>query len=249
MIPKVIHYIWIGGNPLPKIAEKCIESWKKFCPDYEIKRWDETNLDINKYEFTKDAYEAKKFAFVSDVLRTEILYNEGGIYVDIDVEFLNKIDSLIEGYDCVMGFETSCMIAPGLIMASKAGNEDLAKILDVYKNTKFDAENLLNITVCEVFTGYYEKQGLKRENKTQQIGKSIFYASEYFSPKNLTDGKVNKTKNTVAIHHYLGSWVKKSTKFKNKVMQFIKRLLGPKIVNKLKEKKRIKNESSTSASK
>ena len=106
MIPKVIHYIWLGGNPLPKIAEKCIESWKKFCPDYEIKRWDETNLDVNQYQFAKDAYDAKKFAFVSDVFRTEILYNEGGIYLDIDVELIKSIDDILQDNDCVMGFET-----------------------------------------------------------------------------------------------------------------------------------------------
>lgn len=249
MIPKIIHYVWLGGNPLPKIAEKCIASWKKFCPDYEIKRWDESNLDINKYEFTKDAYAAKKYAFVSDVFRTEILYNEGGIYVDIDVEFLNKIDRLIHGYDCIMGFETSKLINPGVLIATKPQNQDLLEILEVYKNTKFDIDNLINLTVCEMFTSHYEKQGLERVDQTQQIGNTKFYASEYFSPKNLTDGKVNKTTNTVAIHHYFGSWINKSAKFKTKIMQFVKRLLGPKIVNKLKKRKERKNESSTSASK
>ena len=134
MIPKIIHYIWLGGKPLPKIAEKCIESWKKFCPDYKIKRWDETNIDVDKYQFTKDAYAAKKFAFVSDVFRTEILYNEGGIYFDIDVELIKPIDEVLKDADCVMGFETSKSLAPGLIMASVKNNEDLKNILNNFKN-------------------------------------------------------------------------------------------------------------------
>ena len=247
-IQKVIHYIWLGGNPLPKIAEKCIESWKKFCPDYEIKRWDETNLDVNKYQYTKDAYEAKKYAFVSDVFRTEILFNEGGIYFDIDVELLKPIDNILENVDCVMGFETSNLLNPGLFVASKKGNEDLKNILEIYKTLKFDINNLINLTVCEIYTKYYETKGLKRENKTQQIEQTIFYASEYFSPKSLTDGKLRKTENTYTIHHYCASWVKKSTKFKQKILQMIKRILGPKLVQKIKNK-RNKNESTSSSSK
>ena len=136
MIPKIIHYIWLGGKPLPKIAKKCIESWKKFCPDYEIKRWDESNLDLNKYQFVKDAIENKKYAFASDVLRTEILYTYGGIYFDIDVELLKPIDDILKDVDWVMGFETSNMVAPGLVMASVKENQDLANILDIYKNLK-----------------------------------------------------------------------------------------------------------------
>lgn len=248
MIPKIIHYIWLGGKPLPKIAEKCIESWKKFCPDYEIKRWDETNLDLNKYQFVLDAIEAKKFAFASDVLRTEILYNYGGIYLDIDVELIKPIDNLIADVDCLMGFETSNLLNPGLLIASKPNNPDLKNILEIYKTLKFDANNLINITVCEIYTKYYEQFGLKRENSTQQIENTKFYAAEYFSPKSLTDGKIRKTKNTVSIHHYSATWVKKSSRFKTKIMQFIKRILGEKTVSKLKNK-RNKNESSTSSGK
>lgn len=237
MIPKVIHYIWLGGKTLPKIAEKCIKSWKKFCPGYEIKRWDETNLDLNKYEFVKDAYQAKKYAFASDVLRTEVLYQEGGIYFDIDVELVKPIDDVLD-VDCVMGFESSKALAPGLLMASVKGNKDFSNILNIYQDTKFDINNMKNFTVCEIFTKYYEQKGLKREDETQTIGNTKFYASEYFSPKSLTDGKIRKTKNTRAIHHYYASWLKKSAKFKHKITQFVKRLLGPKMVEKLKNKRR-----------
>ncbi|MBR6778573.1 MAG: glycosyl transferase [Clostridia bacterium] len=237
MIPKVIHYIWLGGNPLPKIAEKCIESWKKFCPDYEMKRWDETNIDVNKYEFTKDAYQAKKYAFVSDVFRTEILYNEGGVYFDIDVELLKSIENIITGVDCVMGFETSNLLNPGLFIASKKGNEDLKNILEVYKTLKFDINNLLNITVCEVFTKYYAKQGLINIDKTQTIGKTMFYSSEYFSPIDVITSKKKITKNTYSIHWYNASWYTPKQKFKSKIKKFLNIItfgLAGKLYNKIK---------------
>ena len=235
MIPKVIHYIWLGGNPLPKIAEKCIESWKKYCPDYEIKRWDESNLDLDKYSFAKDAYNARKFAFASDVLRTDILFNEGGIYLDIDVEIIKPIDNLLDKAECIFGFETSNLLNPGLFCAAVKGNKDLEQILEIYKQTKFDATRLIELTVCEIYTSYFEKIGLRRDNTTQRIGDIDFYASEYFGPKSLSDGKIRKTKNTVAIHHFIASWQTKSNKFKTKVFQFIKRILGEKTVNKLKK--------------
>ena len=103
MIPKVIHYVWLGGKELPPIAKKCIASWQKYCPDYEIKRWDETNLDLDKYQFVKDAMKAKKYAFASDVFRTDIIHKHGGIYLDIDVELVKPIDELLS-LDCFMGF-------------------------------------------------------------------------------------------------------------------------------------------------
>ena len=250
MIPKVIHYIWLGGKDLPAIAKKCIESWQKYCPDYEIKRWDESNLDLNKYQFVKDALEAKKYAFASDVIRTDILYTHGGIYFDIDVELLKPIDNLLN-HDCFMGFETSNLLNPGLVLGTTKNNPDLLEILNIYKELKFDVNNLLNLTICEIFTDYYSKKGITRENKTQQIDNTMFYSSEYFSPKNLTDGKIRLTKNTHTIHHFAGSWVKKSVKFKAKIKQFIKRIMGEKLVNKLKQRKQrnSNNENSTSSSK
>lgn len=221
MIPKVIHYIWLGGKPLPKIAEKCIESWKKFCPDYEIKRWDESNLDINKYQFAQDAYQAKKFAFVSDVMRTEILFNEGGIYLDIDVELIKPINEILKTADCVMGFETSNLLNPGLFIATEKGNKDILNILEIYKTLKFDANKLMDLTVCEIYTAYYEKLGLKRENKTQKIENTAFYASEFFSPIDVITNKKKVTKNTLSIHWYNASWYTPKQKFKNKLKRFV----------------------------
>lgn len=238
MIPKVIHYIWLGGKPLPKIAEKCIESWKKFCPDYKIKRWDETNLNLDKYQFVIDALKAKKYAFASDVLRTEILYNEGGIYLDIDVELIKPVDKLIEDKDCVIGFETSNLLNPGLFIATIKNNPDLKNILDIYKTLKFDIDNLMNITVCEIYTKYYSQFGLKRENETQQISNTKFYASEYFSPIDVITNKKNVTKNTHSIHWYNASWYTPKQKFLKRTKRIINILtfgLAGKIYYKLKK--------------
>lgn len=216
MIPKIIHYIWLGGKPLPKIAEKCIESWKKFCPDYEIRRWDENNLDLDKYKFCRDAYNAKKYAFASDVLRTDILYQFGGIYFDIDVELIKPLDEVLDA-DCVMGFETSNLLAPGLIMATVKQNKDLLNILEYYKNLQFDINNLKQQVVCDIFTKYYEDKGLIRKDKTQQIDGTKFYASEYFSPIDVITNKKHITKNTHSIHWYNASWYSSKQKFMKKV--------------------------------
>ncbi|MFQ6723981.1 MAG: glycosyltransferase family 32 protein [Clostridia bacterium] len=238
MIPKIIHYIWLGGKELPTIAKKCIDSWQKYCPDYEIKRWDESNLNLDKYQFVKDALDAKKYAFASDVLRTEILYNCGGIYFDIDVELLKPINTILDNIDCVMGFETSNLLNPGLFVATKPQNDDFKNILDIYQTLKFDVNNLINLTVCEVFTKYYEQQGLVRENKTQQIGNTIFYASEYFSPIDVVTNKKKITKNTYSVHWYNASWYTP----KQKVLRNLKKIantltfgLAGKIYNKIKK--------------
>lgn len=221
MIPKIIHYIWLGGNPLPKVAERCIESWKKFCPEYEIKRWDESNVDIGKYNFSRAAYDAKKFAFVSDVLRTEILYNEGGIYLDIDVELIKPIDNVLKNFDCVMGFETSNLLNPGLFIASQKGNEDLKNILNMYQKTEFNIGKLMDLTVCEIYTKYYQSKGLVNKNKTQKVENTMFYSSEFFSPIDVVTSKKKVTKNTHSIHWYNASWYTPKQKLKNKIKKIL----------------------------
>ena len=111
MIPKKIHYCWFGGNPLPPLAVKCIESWKKYLPDYEIKEWNESNFDLNYNDYVREAYEAKKWAFITDVVRLYAMVTEGGIYMDTDVEVLKPLDELLQ-YDAVSGFESSSRIPP-----------------------------------------------------------------------------------------------------------------------------------------
>lgn len=220
MIPKIIHYIWLGNNPLPAIAQKCIESWKKFCPDYEIKRWDESNLNIDQYKFARDAYNAKKYAFAADVMRLDILIKEGGIYFDIDVELLKPIDNLIDGNECFMGFETSNCIAPGLILATISQNQDLMEILNFYKENEFDEAKMKEMTICEIFTRYYEGFGLERVNRNQKIGNTMFYSAEFFSPIDVVTNKKHITKQTYSIHWYNASWYSSKQKLKKRIKFF-----------------------------
>ncbi len=230
MIPKVIHYIWLGGNKMPNIVKKCIKSWQKCCPDYQIKRWDETNLDLNKYQFAKDAYNAKKWAFASDVFRFDILYNEGGIYLDTDVEILKNgcLDKFLN-HEFFTGFETKEMVAPGLILGAEK-NCDLTKdVLELYSNLKFDKTKLNDITICKITTNYLtDKYNLKQNGETQYLknGKVVICAPDYFCPKSFDNSlKMIETENTCTVHHYAGSWVNKTPLIKRiywKIKDFFK---------------------------
>ena len=240
MIPKKLHYIWIGGNPLPDLAKKCIESWKKFCPDYEIVAWDESNLNIDINEYCREAYDARKFAFASDVLRYDVVYREGGIYMDIDVELIKPIDDLLEN-KMFLGFETAKWINPGLIMGAEAGSEVVKELIESYDGQHFVNENgeYNYKTICERSTEYLvEKFGFKTDNTFQNLdGKVVVYPTEYFCPFNLEDKNMKQTENTRSIHWFNGSWVPKlplGTKIKNSIKSLIKKIIGEKNAKKLK---------------
>lgn len=218
MIPKIIHYIWLGGKDEPEILKKCKKSWQKYCPDYEIKRWDESNLDLNKFKFAKDAYEAKKFAFASDVFRFDILASEGGIYLDVDVELIKPLDEFLK-YDLFMGFESEQQIAPGLILGAIQKQDNIKELLEIYKKLEFMSENLKSIAIPIVTTNYLkEKYKLKPNNETQffDCEKIAIFSTEYFCPKSMVDGKIRKTKKTVSIHWYNASWYTPFQKFKHR---------------------------------
>lgn len=239
MIPKIIHYIWLGGNPLNEVAEKCIESWKKYCPDYEIKRWDESNLDLDIVPYVRQAYDAKKYAFASDVLRFDILNREGGIYLDVDVELIKNIDPLLEDH-LFMGFEIEDFVNPGLIMGAEENNEHICNLLNLYSNVKFYLKNgRYNLTtVCERTTSYLIKLGLKQNCSDIQHFKGItIYPIEYFCPMNYKTREINKTINTFSIHWYAGSWVVKPKLFERIWLNFkkvIKKIIGKKNAEKIR---------------
>ena len=136
MIPKVIHYCWFGGNTKNEMVLKCMESWKKYCPDYKVVEWNEDNFDVNMCRFTKEAYESKKWAFVSDVARLHILYNYGGVYLDTDIELKENIDEWLQ-YDGWFAFQYDNTIATGLGCASIKKNKIVKLLLDDYKNRRF----------------------------------------------------------------------------------------------------------------
>lgn len=240
MIPKVIHYIWLGNNPEPKILQKCKKSWKKYCLDYEIKRWDETNLDLEKYQFAKDAYNAKKWAFASDVFRFDILNENGGIYLDTDVEILKPIDEFLE-YSLFTGFEDSKTTNPGLIMGCEKNHKICQDMINIYKKAKFDIEKLNDITICKFMTEYLVKEfGLQTNGTTQKFDGVAIFAPDYFCPKQLNDdNEYIYSNNTHSVHHYAGSWTAKPP-LKKRIANFFKKtiriLIGSRLYIKLKKK-------------
>ena len=152
MIPKTIHYCWFGGKPLPSIAKKCIKSWRKYMPDFEIKEWNESNYDVRKVSYMQEAYECKKFAFVSDYARFDIINEYGGIYLDIDVEIIKPLDELLEGNESFSGFENEKgQVNAGLILASQAKNLILRESLEMYDQATFlDADSRADLTTVVV---------------------------------------------------------------------------------------------------
>ena len=210
MIPKIIHYCWFGGNPLPELAQKCIASWKKFLPDYEIKEWNESNYDVRKIPYIAQAYDAKKYAFVSDYARFDILYQYGGVYFDTDVEVIKDLRPIIEK-GAFIGIEkgTRPLLAAGLGIASPAASDIYREILDSYKSEQFLKEDgSLNLkTVVERVSEIFAKYGFVEEDCFQNIADTTIYPSDFFCPKDFISGELKITENTHMIHHYDGSWL------------------------------------------
>lgn len=206
MIPKIIHYCWFGHGEKPKLAQKCIESWQRILPEYEIIEWNEDNFDLDAFPYARQAYESKKFAFVTDVVRLFALYTHGGVYMDTDVEILKPIDSLLE-YDAVSGFETTNLIPTGL-MASQKGNRIIGELLNDYKSRNFiNEDGSLNLTTNVIYiTETLSKYGIRLNNQFQIVAGFAFLPSDYLCPKSVKDGKIRLTENTLAIHHFAGSW-------------------------------------------
>lgn len=218
-IPKIIHFCWFGGKDLPELAVKCIESWKKYCPDYTLKRWDETNFDINSNRYVKEAYQNKKFAFVSDYVRLYALYYEGGIYMDTDIEILKNIDCFLDN-KAFTGFETHELIMTG-VLASEKNLPAIKDMLDYYKDRSFFLKdgNLDLTTNVKTITDYFLSKGLILNNTKQTIEDFTFYPKDYFSPKDFHSGVITLTENTYSIHHFNASWHNKEENIYGAIIQ------------------------------
>lgn len=217
MIPKIIHYCWFGGNVLPKEYEKYIDSWKSNCPDYQIQRWDESNFDINCCKYVREAYEAKKWAFVADYVRFYVLYEYGGIYFDTDVELLRPIDELLIMGN-FMGTEYShdgLVVNPGLGLGARPHLEFYKEMLSMYESISFyDKDRTYNMkTVVDYTTGMLTKHGKLLADRIVNICDINIFPVEYFCPMDSFTGEINITDKTYSIHHYSGSWLDKENKF------------------------------------
>lgn len=209
MIPKKIHYCWFGGKPLPELAEKCIASWKKYCPDYEIIEWNETNYDVNKCAYMKEAYQAEKWGFVPDYARFDIIHSHGGVYLDTDVEIIRNIDEFLEN-KAFMGFERDEYVNPGSIIGGEKGNQELKRIMNWYETHHFLKESgEPDLTASPaIVTGILEEVGLRKEQSVQILnGTLTIYPKDFFAPMDYYTGDITLTENTASIHHYCASWL------------------------------------------
>ena len=214
MIPNVIHYCWFGRNPLPDSARKCIASWRKFFPGYEIKEWNEDNFDVDAIQYTHDAYIAKKYAFVSDYARFWILYKFGGLYFDTDVEIIKSFDSIIAKGPFI-GVENDGIargrafsINPGLGMGAVSGMEVYRCILEKFHQMEFYSEDgtYNAFTMVPMVTDLYVALGFRNKGEVECIAETCIYPQEYFNPFDDLTGKLVITPNTYSIHWYSKTW-------------------------------------------
>lgn len=217
MIPKIIHYCWFGGNPKSKLIKKCIKSWKKYCPNYEIIEWNESNFDLNSCDYVREAYDEKKWAFVTDYARLKIVYEHGGIYLDTDVELISNIDKFLQ-YDGFFGFEDDKHIATGLGFGAVPNNYFIKAMLDDYSNIHFiNFDGTYDMVTCpQRNTIALAQLGLYRNGTTQIINNNIFFSSEYLNPINYFTGEKKITENTHSIHWFNASWQTKEMKDRHK---------------------------------
>lgn len=240
MIPKMIHYCWFGGNPLPADAKRCIESWERFFPEYEIKEWNERNFDINCCDYVKEAYAAKKWAFVSDYARFWVLYHEGGLYFDTDVEVIKDMSDIIER-GSFMGCEIDnhCIhglgVNPGLGLGASPGLCLYKEILDYYERLHFFSGENITETVVTHTSQILRSHGWIGNGKIEQIADVTIYPPEYFCPMDYKTGKLDITPNTRSIHWYTASWQSSYSKAKTKLQQLLGPFLTSEIIN-LKKK-------------
>lgn len=250
-IPKVIHYCWFGGNEPSPLAKICIDSWKKYCPEYKIICWDESNFDVNMMQFTKEAYDQKSWAFISDVVRLYALYNYGGVYMDADFELLKNLDSILEQNSAFTGYQGRSI--PSAIIGARKGNIWIKELLDYYSNRKFiieDNKNDIETNSRIISKISYKEFGFVYGDEKIKSGNVHIYPHEFFAPiskKVIPESTpVSQRKfyyecdrnNTYGIHHFAGSWVQPTliVKIRRNIVTAIKKIFGYKIYRLIKDK-------------
>lgn len=225
-IPKIIHYCWFGHTEIPEEFKAYMDSWEKMCPDYEIKRWDESNYDITKNSYMKDAYDQKKWGFVPDYARLDIIYNEGGIYLDTDIEIVKSFDELLKNSAfCGIEAGNEC-VALGLGFGAEKGNEIIKLMRDEYDKISFiNEDGSLNLLPSpQINTEPLYQMGYKHSDDIQTLhykdSSITVYPDRFFCPKDFGTGDLKTDKDTYSIHHYAATWYTKKQKIrheKNKI--------------------------------
>ena len=234
MIPKIIHYCWFGGNPLPDFAQRCIDSWKNYCPDYKIIRWDESNYDLHKNEYVENAYKSKKWAFLTDYVRLDVVYQMGGIYLDTDVELIKPLDSLLS-LQCYMGLEQLGRVNTGLGFGAKKQHHFILENMKEYETISFVRKNdkFMPCTCVDITSNLLEMHGLKKNNALQIVSDVVILPVDYLCPQDMETGKITITNNTYSIHHYNASWKNRTDIIIYKIGIILKRIVGDNVYKKI----------------
>ena len=220
---KYIHYCWFGNQKLPKLAKKCIKSWKKYLPDYEIIQWNENNVNLNECAFIKEAYKNKKWAFVADYARTKAIYEMGGIYFDTDMLITKNIDFLLDK-ETFLGVEDSMMVNAAVWGAKNPKSYLAKRVLDFYRSQEhFDIDNMYKISIPRIITKILNEFDFDPSiNDIQVINKDIYiYPRSYFYPLSY-DFKNNVfDENTCMVHYFDASWIPKYEQIEMKLIRKI----------------------------
>ena len=206
-IPKILHYCWFGGKPKPPLAEKCIRSWRKFCPDFEIREWNESNFDLEQIPaYVRQAYEAGRWAFVTDYVRLRALTEVGGVYLDTDVEIVRPLEPFLK-HEAFAGFEHLERVQTGVLACGK-GFPLFQEFLAYYDTAVFRRPDgsMDTTTNVEILTGICRKKGLVFNDTFQVVDGLAVYPREVFCPVDYDTMKLKKTRKTVTIHWFSGSW-------------------------------------------
>lgn len=206
-IPKIIHYCWFGENEMPEREKECVSSWKDVAPDYEVVLWNEASFDVNSIAYVKQAYENKKYAFVSDYVRVYALCNFGGIYLDTDVKLLKSLDPFLNNI-AFMGFENKTMVGTCVIGATKEFKLFM-EILQFYNNNNFIDENGImdKTTNVKILAKILNRYGFSNLNSEQIVEDLHIYERDVFCPKKIDETTFRLTERTVTIHYFTGSWL------------------------------------------
>jgi mannosyltransferase OCH1-like enzyme len=228
LIPKKIHCCWFGGKEIPDENKKWMESWYKYCPDYEIIQWDESNYDIEKSTYMKQAYGQKAWAFVSDYARLDIVYNHGGIYLDTDVELIKPLDPFLY-QKAFCGFESKDYVNFGQGYGSVKKNRIIGDIIDLYDSLRFINENgTINNTACPIYqTEVLKQYGLQTNGEYQLVDDMVVYPEKVFCAMSPHSYRIMEDfSSTYSVHHFAASWLEgKDLKVKKDVIDFWKRLI------------------------
>ena len=226
MIPKIIHYCWFGRGEKPELARKCIASWKKFCPDFEVREWNEDNCDYLSIPFMAEAYQAKKYAFVSDVMRLIVLEQYGGVYFDTDVEVVRDISGLLadEGF---IGFENDGFVNSGQTIAAIPHHPVVQAMIEEYRKLHYvGPDGSINAVGCpHVNTDVMKRFGLACNGREQVIAGIHVYPADYFNPLDSVTGKLTKTEHTYSIHWYSMSWLPWYRQIRVKIGRILRRMI------------------------